>query len=293
MIVCKDLKKLKKSEKVIRVCDECKKRETTTVKVVLIGREKRGSDIDLCFNCSNLKKYRKLPNGKNHKKWKHGLTTNGYKRVFDSQRGCRVLEHTLIMESSVGRLLVKGEMVHHIDLNKINNLDSNLFLCNDRKHHNLVHSSLQNVGYEMVRTGVLHFDDKTCTYSSLKCKRTKEIKLDELSLKKLNAKKFQISKQRGAFFEMFYTSKKVDGKWQTRWKKKHVLIAELYLGRRFYRNECVHHIDGDSTNNELKNLVLMDNSDHQKAHSSLEKATIKLIDKGIEFSKIEGIYRIK
>jgi hypothetical protein len=48
---------------------------------------------------------------------------------------------------------------------------------------------------------------------------------------------------------------------------EHVLIMENEIGRRIFANEVVHHIDGDKTNNNIKNLRLMTNSNHCRLHS--------------------------
>ncbi len=49
----------------------------------------------------------------------------------------RVKEHILIMEDLIGRRLEDGEVVHHIDWNKLNNLPSNLRLMTKEEHHKL------------------------------------------------------------------------------------------------------------------------------------------------------------
>lgn len=47
----------------------------------------------------------------------------------------------------------------------------------------------------------------------------------------------------------------------------HVLQAERKLGRYLNKNECVHHLDGDKTNNDLSNLVIFrTGSDHSRFH---------------------------
>lgn len=49
----------------------------------------------------------------------------------------RVKEHILIMEDLIGRRLKDGEVVHHIDWNKLNNLPSNLRLMTKEEHNKL------------------------------------------------------------------------------------------------------------------------------------------------------------
>lgn len=50
-------------------------------------------------------------------------------------------EHVIVMERIVGRPLVPGEVVHHINGDRSDNVTSNLFLCRSRSHHNEVHRS--------------------------------------------------------------------------------------------------------------------------------------------------------
>lgn len=46
-----------------------------------------------------------------------------------------VMEHRVIMEATLGRLLSDVEVVHHIDHNGLNNDPSNLMLCESRGKH--------------------------------------------------------------------------------------------------------------------------------------------------------------
>lgn len=41
---------------------------------------------------------------------------------------------------------------------------------------------------------------------------------------------------------------------------------EVAIGRRLVSGECVHHIDGDKTNNEVSNLQLLTLSEHASLH---------------------------
>jgi hypothetical protein len=47
---------------------------------------------------------------------------------------------------------------------------------------------------------------------------------------------------------------------------EHVMVMERHLGRRLEATECVHHVDGDRTNNALENLQLMTKSEHMRLH---------------------------
>lgn len=56
----------------------------------------------------------------------------------------------------------------------------------------------------------------------------------------------------------------------TRGKNKdvfvHKFVMETWLGRKLVDGECVHHIDGSKTNNDIDNLCLMTLSGHAKLH---------------------------
>ena len=57
------VKLVKRMDKfVTRICDECGIEEQSRMGVVLRGRKLRGAEIDLCFKCSNLKKYKTRKN---------------------------------------------------------------------------------------------------------------------------------------------------------------------------------------------------------------------------------------
>ncbi len=60
---------------------------------------------------------------------------NGYKFIMVNEK-CERL-HRYIMEIYLGRKLVKNEVVHHIDDNKLNNNISNLELMSSSEHNRL------------------------------------------------------------------------------------------------------------------------------------------------------------
>ena len=86
---------------------------------------------------------------------------------------------------------------------------------------------------------------------------------------------------------------------QKGWKKyikEHVLIIEQNIGRQLYKNEVVHHIDGDKKNNNITNLIVINNDviHHKKTHHSLMLLGYLLYKKGIIiFDKTELIYKLK
>lgn len=46
----------------------------------------------------------------------------------------------------------------------------------------------------------------------------------------------------------------------------HRLIVERRIGRKLFFNEVVHHVDGDPSNNNSDNLVVMSRSEHSSLH---------------------------
>ncbi len=81
----------------------------------------------------------------------------------NAHRGGYVAEHILIVTEIEGRPLVKGEMVHHIDLDKHHNTSDNLVIC-DSKQHREYHLQLEMIAVQLYRQGLVVFD-KTKGYS--------------------------------------------------------------------------------------------------------------------------------
>ena len=57
-----------------------------------------------------------------------------------------------------------------------------------------------------------------------------------------------------------YKQMKVDGKVV----RVHRYLMEQYLGRKLDRDEHVHHINGNSRDNRIENLMVIGNADHQR-----------------------------
>jgi DNA-directed RNA polymerase subunit RPC12/RpoP len=68
-----------------------------------------------------------------------------------------IREHQYIMEMHLGRRLMKGEIVHHIDGNKRNNNIDNLYLTTVDEHNKL-HAESESILFELYKRGVIIFD---------------------------------------------------------------------------------------------------------------------------------------
>lgn len=79
--------------------------------------------------------------GETHPRWKGGkeITKYGYVKIYlpghPRVHKNKVFEHIFVMEKHLGRYLKKGEVVHHIDRNKVNNNISNLMLFPTHSAH--------------------------------------------------------------------------------------------------------------------------------------------------------------
>lgn len=68
-----------------------------------------------------------------------------------------VAEHIVVALNAAGKdKLSKGEVVHHIDLDKHNNSSSNLAIC-DRITHANWHNQLEELAVQFMRAGLIEF----------------------------------------------------------------------------------------------------------------------------------------
>ena len=52
--------------------------------------------------------------------------------------------------------------------------------------------------------------------------------------------------------------------------KEHIFVMEQHIGRKLLPGECVHHIDGSRSNNDISNLMLMTIGEHPRLHRQQE-----------------------
>jgi hypothetical protein len=82
---------------------------------------------------------------------------------YTSAYGGAIREHIVAMENHLKRALVKGEVVHHIDGNKLNNDINNLDLCTVQEH-NACHGAAESLVFELYRKGLVGYDRGTKRY---------------------------------------------------------------------------------------------------------------------------------
>lgn len=127
---------------------------------------------------NQVNKGRKFPNVKHPKRKKKSSYVSGrgyrYLRVSDFKEvesGWEEYrpEHILVMEKNINRKLIrskngKGEGVHHLDGDKLNNSLENLYLYSDEKEHYNIHRSLDNLLFDLYKKQIIIFDINTKTY---------------------------------------------------------------------------------------------------------------------------------
>ena len=94
--------------------------------------------------------------GENHPLWKGGIKKrkDGYvyihKPEHPNNSNGYMLEHRIVMENQLGRILSKEEIVHHVNNIKNDNRIENLMLLKDQAEHLAVHNFL--VAFRKVRS---------------------------------------------------------------------------------------------------------------------------------------------
>lgn len=277
--------KFEKTQRVVkckvadRICDECGKVEKNQRYAnLLLNKRRRKSDKDYCSSCAN-KMRKPQPVGNQNGQWEHGRTYHGYVRINVDRK--RVLEHVYVMGQKLGRPLKKGETIHHVDLDKTNNVIENLWLAESHSKHLFCHSSMEKCGLKFLDK-LIWFDYDAKVYVLEKndsCNRlVPNIEMPRFELRKgiVYNKEYwfcKIRNDRGHMKERGY----------------HLLIAEKMIGRQLYKNEYVHHINENTLDCNPSNLFVMTSSEHGLAHYSLQECVASLYKKGIVSFK-DGVY---
>ena len=164
--------KERKKDIALRVCDVCGQEQWVNYWNI----HKKQIHICRYCSCKNTAKTR------TSSPWNRGTKQNprkigtyyinsgGYvstwvgKHLLAEKAGGYYLEHRLRAELDLNRPLTTAEIVHHIDSDKTNNVSSNLFVCENDKHHQNVHSQLERVSMELVKVGAIKFDHTNGQY---------------------------------------------------------------------------------------------------------------------------------
>ena len=90
-----------------------------------------------------------------------GTTTkdhDGYTRVkVHKGKGPWYQEHRIVVEKQIGRKLLKHEIVHHINKNRSDNREANLFQCESKSHHNKIESTYDDLCETLINKGIIAF----------------------------------------------------------------------------------------------------------------------------------------
>ena len=116
---------------------------------------KKSSGKKLCsLRCAVLSR-----SGSKSKRWKGGrsISKKRYVRI-NLGKGIRMFEHRLVGEKMLGRKLKSTEAIHHIDGDKLNNKESNLYICSSNADHQRAHRSMEPVIFDLVNRGLVIFE---------------------------------------------------------------------------------------------------------------------------------------
>jgi hypothetical protein len=279
--------KLKSRDYVTRVCDDCGDEAKRLYGSLTTARKKRGNEKDYCKTCSY--KYRRLeqPTMENSPSWNGGryLNENGYYRVYTGNLKYEY-EHKLIMGEHLGKKISREEKVHHIDLDKTNNSIENLYLFKNKSEHSSSHYSLERCGFSFFGSEIW-FDGKSYTLDINK-RLIRNINVEIRDI--LQAKTYVNAKKGREYGHYKFTNKESYKKFGS--YNPHIAIAERTIKRKMFRDEIVHHIDGNPLNNDPENLIVMKRKCHTECHYSMQICAIELFKKEIIKFK-GGFYYVK
>jgi hypothetical protein len=88
----------------------------------------------------------------------HDNCVNQKVKARGNGRSERLLVHRIITEAK------KGEIVHHINGDKTDNEIENLHVFPNQSGHTKCHKSLETVGYQLIKAGIIVFDPDQAVY---------------------------------------------------------------------------------------------------------------------------------
>lgn len=172
------------AKKIDLQCDSCKNKYQISYQNYNSTQKRRNYDgLTICRSCTsknNAKENFKdtwgwnkgqrfpLKSGPNSPTWKGGsyISSDGYKMIrtktgrLEKECGWNQYskEHRIIAEKQLGRTLFKEEIVHHINGDKLDNKQDNLSVLKNNKEHKALHAQLQNIAFDLVKSGIIKYD---------------------------------------------------------------------------------------------------------------------------------------
>lgn len=67
---------------------------------------------------------------------------------------------------------------------------------------------------------------------------------------------------------------------ENEWEYEHRVNMESYLGRKLQTNEHVHHLNGNTLDNRVENLSVVDITEHSKLHCSFDNVPLREFSNG-------------
>jgi hypothetical protein len=80
--------------------------------------------------------------------------------------------------------------------------------------------------------------------------------------------RYQIARPNGRKYILLYKPDYEDSD-SRGYIREHRYVMEMHLGRKLLKSEIVHHIDGNTLNNDITNLQVMDKRDHDRMNVNL------------------------
>lgn len=137
----------------------------TCGKIRLVSKaNKQAASKRQCASCGGKQSYTKrnnkyVPSVKGMRFGKGSyISSDGYKQIRTDKKYER--EHRLVVEHSIGRKLTSKEVVHHINLNKLDNRIENLYVTDNESGHRELHNQLDQLVHKLITFGIIIFDGK-------------------------------------------------------------------------------------------------------------------------------------